>query len=199
MTDTLQRPSALDRSVPAILEAAEIVIARFGHERLSLAEIARVSLIPLARIYQYFADRNAVLGALSSRALAALANSIDTRGSWSAELDASARLGRVVDRVAGALEKESAAYLVLCGPFDVASRQPRLDAVHRLGLAIQHALGTDRPDDSAYRSSEGLDYAAELVFACFRRSYELDGRITPTAVDMAKHAVQTFAASASAN
>ena len=52
----------LDRT---ILEAADIVLARLGRDGFSLAEIAKVSLIPPARIYRRFADRNEVLGALS--------------------------------------------------------------------------------------------------------------------------------------
>jgi AcrR family transcriptional regulator len=195
VTDTLQR-SAIDRSVPAILEAAEIVIERLGHDKLSLAQIARVSLIPLARIYQYFADRNAVLGALSARELARLSRSIDTRGSWTAELDSGQRVERVVERFAGFLENTSAAYLVLCGPFDAASEESRLEAVHRLGRALQHAVGTSDAGDHPYRTSESLDYAAELVFACCRRSFQLDGRITATAVEMAQHAVRAFVADA---
>ena len=196
MTDTLQRPAAIDRSVPAILEAAEIVIARLGHDELSLAQIARVSLIPLARIYQYFADKNAVLGALSARELARLSRSIDTRGSWSDAIDADQRIDRVIERFAGFVDNRSAAYLVLCGPFDEASAEPRLDAVHRLGLALQHALGGAGSAGHPYRTSESLDYAAELVFACFRRSFQLDGRVTATAVIMAQHAARSFVADA---
>ncbi len=194
MTDILQRPAQVDRSVPAILEAAEIVIDRLGHDKLSLSQIARVSLIPLARIYQYFADRNAVLGALSARALSRLSGSLDTRGAWSAQLDESQRLDRVIDRFAGFLDNPSAAYLVLCGPFDSASEEPRLEAVHRLATALAHALDESAVDEHPYRSVAALDYAAELVFACFRRSYLVDGRITSTAIDMAQHSVRSFVA-----
>jgi AcrR family transcriptional regulator len=186
VTDILQRPTAADRTVPAILEAAQIVIDRLGHDKLSLAEIARVSLIPLARIYQFFADRNAVLGALSARELDRLSRSIDTRGVSVSSADASQRVGRVVDRFASFLDNSSSAYLVLCGPFDQSSTEPRLEAVHRLGLALGHALG------SSASSPELLDYAAELVFACFRRAYLVDGQVTSTSIEMAQHAARSF-------
>jgi AcrR family transcriptional regulator len=192
VTDTLQRPVQSEDRVPAILAAAEIIMDRLGHDKLSLSQIARVSLIPLARIYQYFADRNAVLGALSSRALTRLSGSIDTRGTWSSELDETQRLNRVIDRFAGYLENPSAAYLVLCGPFDTASEEPRLDAVHRLATALRHALGASDIEATTHRSEEALDYAAEIVFACFRRSYLVDGRVSPTAIEMARHAVRSF-------
>jgi AcrR family transcriptional regulator len=193
VTDILQRSTELDRSVPAILEAAEIVIDRFGHDKLSLAQIARVSLIPLARIYQYFADKNAVLGALSSRALARVTGFVDTRGSSGPQLTESERIDRVIDRFAGFVAEPSAAYLVLCGPFDSASEETRQQAIQRLALALRRAL--DSSDDIApFRTDESLAYAAELVFACLRRSYLVDGRVSATAIDMAQHAVQAFIA-----
>jgi len=194
VTDILQRPAELDRSVPAILEAAEIVIDRFGHDKLSLAQIARVSLIPLARIYQYFADKNAVLGALSSRALSRVTGIVDTRGSWSSELTEPQRLARVIDRFAGFVAEPSAAYLVLCGPFDSASEETRQQAVQRLAVALRRALDTSVAA-TPYRTDESLEYAAELVFACLRRSYLVDGRVTANSIDMAQHAVQSFVAS----
>jgi AcrR family transcriptional regulator len=193
----MQRPAAIDRSVPAILEAAEIVIDRFGHDKLSLAQIARVSLIPLARIYQYFADKNAVLGALSSRALTRVSGSVDARGSWDTALSEPQRLNRVVDRFAGFVADPSAAYLVLCGPFDSASDETRQDAVRRLASALRHALQPSA-DSTQYRTDESLEYAAELVFACLRRSYLVDGRISTTAIEMAQHAVTSFVTSVAA-
>src|ERR1700712_216117 len=131
----MQRPVTADDRAAEILAAAEIVMDRLGHDKLSLAQIARVSLIPLARIYQYFADKNAVLGALSSSAFARLSGSVDTRGSWAADLTESQRVERVIDRFAGFVAEPSAAYLILCGPFDEASEAPRLDAVPRLPAA----------------------------------------------------------------
>jgi AcrR family transcriptional regulator len=194
VTDTLQRPAGtLDRT-PEILAAAEIVMDRLGHDKLSLAQIARVSLIPLARIYQYFADRNAVLGALSSRALARLAGSVDIRGSWSTELTESQRLARVIDRFAGFVAEPTTAYLVLCGPFDAVSGETRQLAVERVALALGSALLAAESGESARHSDEELGYAADLVFACFRRSYEMDGRVSAIAIEMAQRAVRAFIA-----
>ena len=194
----MQRPVTADDRAAEILAAAEIVIDRLGHDKLSLAQIARVSLIPIARIYQYFADRNAVLGALSSRALGRVAGVVDARGSWSAELGEPQRLARVVDRFAGFVAEPSAAYLVLCGPFDTISEETRQEAVQRLAAALRSAL-IPSSTESTYRSDEALGYAAELVFACLRRSYVVDGRVTTTAIEMAQHAVQSFLADATIN
>jgi AcrR family transcriptional regulator len=194
VTDTAQRPVQSDDRVPEILAAAEIVIDRLGHDKLSLSQIARVSLIPLARIYQYFADRNAVLGALSARALGRLSGSLPTRGAGNSQLDEPQRLDRVVDRLAGFLHEPTVAYLVLCGPFDSDSEASRLEAVHRLATALGQALDRVDGDEHPFRAEAALDYAAELVFACFRRSYLQNGRISTTAIEMAQHAVRSFVA-----
>lgn len=180
MTDTGQRhgapparlvvPGRSDDRVPAILEAAEIVLARLGHEGLSLAEVAKVSLIPLARIYQSFADRNAVLGALSTRHLSGLSFSVESRDSVQAGPYWPRQVSRLVGRLAIELEHPSAAFLILCGPFDVASSRPRTEATHRLSLALRQALEQDDSVIDGHGDGEALDYAAEMVFACFRRS-----------------------------
>lgn len=185
-------PSRSDDRVPAILEAAEIVLARLGHEGLSLAEVAKVSLIPLARIYQNFADRNAVLGALSTRHLSGLSFSVESRDSLHSEQYWPRQLSRLVGRLAIVMEDPSAAFLILCGPFDVASSRPRIEATHRLSLALRRALEQDDSMIDGQWDGEALDYAAEIVFACFRRSYLAEGRISRTAIEMAEHAVLSF-------
>jgi AcrR family transcriptional regulator len=190
--ETVQRPREIDDRASAILAAAEIVIDRFGPDKLSLSQIARVSLIPLARIYQYFADRNAVLGALSARALARLSGALDTRATASVPLDEAQRLQRVIDRFAARLEHSSDAYLVLCGPFDAASEEAHAEAVARLAEALHRALEPADAGGQPFRTAEALGFAAELVFACLRRSYRQDGRVTATSIEMAQHAVSTF-------
>lgn len=186
--------SRSDDHVPAILQAAEIVLARLGYGGLSLAEVAKVSLIPLARIYQNFADRNAVLGALSTRHLSGLSFPVESRGSVRPEQYWPHQLSRLIGRLAIAMEDPSAAFLILCGPFDVASSRPRLDATHRLSVALRRALEQDDSRMDGRWDGEALDYAADIIFACFRRSYLTYGRISRTAIEMAEHAVLSFVA-----
>jgi AcrR family transcriptional regulator len=176
VTDTMRAATATDSSVAVILETARIVMRRLGPDALSLTQVARISLVPLARIYQYFPDRNALLGALSVDALGRLGASRSAAGGDARQVD------RVVDRFAGMLDDDDTAHVVLCAPFDAQSAEARIDAVHRLGLALGPVNGD--PDT--------LDYAAELVIACLRHSYLAEGSVTPAAVEMAKRAVRSF-------
>ena len=47
-----------------------------------------------------------------------------------------------------------------------------------------------------YRTGESLDYAAEIVFACFRHSFVVEGRVSATALDLTQHAVRSFVSGA---
>jgi len=191
VTKITRSPALLTGRKPAILAAAEVVVTRFGFDKLTLAEIARVSLIPLPLIYQSFADKQAVLGALSARTLLGFSSSLGGRRP-DGDLNEAQRLTAVVERVAGMLESPFTAYLVLRGPFDAASEDALRRAVHELSGALRDALDESASDAEHYRSGEFLEYAAELVFACLRRSWRADRILTPTSVQAATHAVVAF-------
>jgi AcrR family transcriptional regulator len=55
------------RRVEKILDAAAVVVVRDGVEALSTQEIAREAGVPVASLYQYFADKDDVLLALAGR------------------------------------------------------------------------------------------------------------------------------------
>jgi AcrR family transcriptional regulator len=56
--------------VEGILDAAAALVLEHGVEALSTREIARVAGVPVASLYQYFADKEAVLLALTERDMA---------------------------------------------------------------------------------------------------------------------------------
>lgn len=58
------------RRVEAILDATERLVVERGVEALSTREIAVAAAVPVASLYQYFADKEAVLLALAERDMA---------------------------------------------------------------------------------------------------------------------------------
>ncbi len=56
--------------VERILDAAATLVVQRGVEALTTREIARVAAVPVASLYQYFADKDAVLLALAERDMA---------------------------------------------------------------------------------------------------------------------------------
>jgi len=55
------------RRVARVLDAAARIVVRDGVEALTTREIARAAGVPIATLYQYFADKEAVLIALTQR------------------------------------------------------------------------------------------------------------------------------------
>lgn len=58
------------KRVEAILDATERLVVERGVEALSTREIAQASAVPVASLYQYFADKEGVLLALAERHMA---------------------------------------------------------------------------------------------------------------------------------
>ena len=55
------------RRVARVLDAAARIVVRDGVDALTTREIARAAKVPIATLYQYFADKEAVLIALTER------------------------------------------------------------------------------------------------------------------------------------
>ncbi|MFB9312405.1 TetR/AcrR family transcriptional regulator [Nocardioides plantarum] len=77
------------RRVEAILDAAERLVVERGVEALTTREIALAAAVPVASLYQYFADKEAVLIALAERDMAEMDEQV------AADLDALAATGEL--------------------------------------------------------------------------------------------------------
>jgi len=55
------------KRVERIFKAAEKLVARSGFAQVTMSDVARGARMPLASIYQYFANRTALMSALSAR------------------------------------------------------------------------------------------------------------------------------------
>jgi AcrR family transcriptional regulator len=74
MSDVKGRTPAQARSrtrVERVLEAAEKLVARSGFAQVTMSDVARSARMPPASIYQYFANRSALMSALGVRQLEA--------------------------------------------------------------------------------------------------------------------------------
>jgi AcrR family transcriptional regulator len=73
-TESVQRRAPVQarsrRRVEAILDAAERLVVEHGVEALTTRQIALGAAVPVASLYQYFADKEAVLIALAQRDMA---------------------------------------------------------------------------------------------------------------------------------
>jgi len=73
--DRVRRSPVQDRSrkrVEEILRAAERLVVRCGVEALTTRAVATAAQVPVASVYQYFADRDAIIAALIERHVVAM-------------------------------------------------------------------------------------------------------------------------------
>lgn len=87
-TGTSPPPSAVRRRTPTqvrsrerverILDAASQIVLEQGLEALSTREMARVAEVPVASLYQYFSDKDAVLLAICERDMAEMDDQVAT-------------------------------------------------------------------------------------------------------------------------
>ena len=163
-----------------VLDAARIVADLRGPSRLSIAEIAKVSLIPQARIHQRFPNLSAVLGALSREQLADLRTRLraicrsGVRPEW-AELFVRLVVARVE-------ESPQAAHFLFGGPF---ADEDRLEW-RELILDLARAAGHGEPGASV----SDLELRAAGALAAMRYEVDRSGRVTEEAARFAVRMLQ---------
>lgn len=174
--------------VERILRAAEHLVVAHGVESLSTRSVARRARVPVATLYQYFADRDAIIGALIERHV----SSMDER--IAAALDDLNRfsLRTIVEATVAAYRaayRERPSYVVLWfqgrASAEVASFIRERDALlarefHRLGLAAG-LLNRGTPPLVAELAFEVADRFLELAY---RHELHGDDRIVKEGVEL---------------
>ena len=98
-TGTRRRPvqARSQARVERILDAATAIVARDGVDAATTRAIAAGAEVPVATLYQFFADRDAVLDAVLERELAALDEHVRARSRAAQAGSATATLASFVD------------------------------------------------------------------------------------------------------
>jgi len=97
-----------DRTAAAILDAAAHALAEHGN-RANMADVAAAAGVSRATLYRYYPDREALLGALASRALADAAARLADAGLERAPVE------EAIERIVRALTAVGDRYTVLLG------------------------------------------------------------------------------------
>ena len=106
------------QKVAAIVEAAEAMIVSVGPEAVSIPELARVSGILRASIYQFFPDKYALFGTIAERHLAQVAQAVSAIGAQHPEVSTAELVRFLVDGASDYYEATPvASIMILGGPF----------------------------------------------------------------------------------
>jgi AcrR family transcriptional regulator len=160
--------------VERILRAAEQIVVRDGIDALTTRAVARRAKVPVATLYQYFADREAIAAALIERHVAAMDERLAADVAALETLSVRSLVETTVRAyVAGYAERPS--YVVLwfhgrVGPEIVAFVRERSELLAAQMLAFATAAGILRPDTDPLV----LRLAAEMIDAFLAVAYRDD-------------------------
>ncbi|ERO61358.1 TetR/AcrR family transcriptional regulator [Pseudomonas piscis] len=175
-----------------VLAAAEQLLQEVGPDATSIPEIAKLSGVPRASIYQFFPDKYALLAHLASQQMERIAALIDSSRPGS-EGDWKQAIGRVIRGVAGYYNAHPAASLLLLRgnftPLDSQAHE-RKDAM--IGSLLRDYLLARGGFDSLPRQPDVTTLAVEIAFACMKYGYLAEGRISETICVEAEQAATAY-------
>jgi AcrR family transcriptional regulator len=189
--DRSRRTPVQNRSrerVEAILEAAERLVVEGGVDALTTRAVAQAARVPVASVYQYFADRDAIIAALIERHVVAmdeqLAVALSELESFSIRTLLTATVG---EYVAGYSRRPSYVILWFHGRVSaeiVAFVRARSEDLAARFHAFSVAAGLVKPDTDVVV----FELAAEMIDAflavAYRDSISGDERVVAEGVEM---------------
>jgi AcrR family transcriptional regulator len=186
--------------VEQILRAAERIVVRDGVEALSTRSVATAARVPVASVYQYFADREAIIAALIERHVVAmddqLAAAVSSLQTFSIRSLLEATVGAYV---AGYAERPSYVALWFQGrvspeivAFVRARSEDLADRYH--GFAI--AAGLVRPDTEVLPFGLVAELIDSFLAIAYRDSLEGDARVVGEGIEMMIRYLEPYATAA---
>ncbi|WP_211357030.1 TetR/AcrR family transcriptional regulator [Nocardioides rubriscoriae] len=179
---SVRRAPVQERSrkrVEAILDATERLVVERGVEALTTREIAVAAGVPVASLYQYFADKEAVLLALAERDMAEMDEQVATDLMALAEADDLT----VASLVETAMQAFVTVYARRRAFVEIYLRGRTNSAVHAFGrehnVRIAHALralALESGIASTALSEQAAVLAVEVGDRVFQLAYERDDR-----------------------
>lgn len=194
------RKPVQDRSrdrVERVLTAAEALLLEMGPERASIPEVARVSGVPRASIYQFFPSKYALFLALSERHLKAVADLIgnldinihNTRPDVGFET-----MARIITHAAADYYNAHpvASMLILGGPMSREAYLSQEVTIQDIGYQLRPLLSRYAPGFVPPQDPDVVTIAVEIAFACMKHSYFAHARIVDSMVDQAALAATAY-------
>lgn len=120
--------------VSAILAAADAILAEGGYEALTIRRIAEMARVPVGTIYQFFADKSAIVDALGRHYIEGFDRLIDDLVDQAQREAIPDIVGTVIDSFA-ALYRSNPGYLALWSGRHLSPELARADQVNNAAIA----------------------------------------------------------------
>lgn len=179
--------------VDRVLKVAEKLVVEVGSEGLSIPEVARVSDVPRASIYQFFPNKYALLLAISDIHLRRVS---DLVAGFRDQLQGGSLedIARRITRAAADYYNQHpvASVLILGGPMSRKAYLSQEITIQDIGLQLRAVLVHNSPDLRVPESPDVMTIAVEIAFACMKHSYYTHATITDEMADQAAVAALAY-------
>lgn len=179
--------------VDRVLKVAEKLVVEVGSEGLSIPEVARVSDVPRASIYQFFPNKYALLLAISDIHLRRVS---DLVAGFRDQLQGGSLedIARLITRAAADYYNQHpvASVLILGGPMSRKAYLSQEITIQDIGLQLRAVLVHNSPDLRVPESPDVMTIAVEIAFACMKHSYYTHATITDEMADQAAVAALAY-------
>ncbi|MBM9499201.1 TetR/AcrR family transcriptional regulator [Leptospira sp. 201903071] len=179
--------------VAIVLETAEKILERIGPEDTSIPEIAKVSGIPRASIYQFFPDKYALFTHLAERHLAKVGEILAAKASKNPKIHWEKLVGVLVNAASDYYDSTPvASMLVLGGPFSRNAYLAQEITIDHIGAGVRVQLANLDSPLILPKKPDVATLGVEIAFACMKRGYYLENRISKMMREQAVNAVVSY-------
>ncbi|MBM9575882.1 TetR/AcrR family transcriptional regulator [Leptospira sp. 201903070] len=179
--------------VAIVLETAERILEKIGPEETSIPEIAKVSGIPRASIYQFFPDKYALFTYLAERHLAKVGEILATKGAKNPKVQWEKLVGVLVNAASDYYDSTPvASMLVLGGPFSRNAYLAQEITIDHIGEGVRVQLANLDSPLILPKKPDVATLGVEIAFACMKRGYYQENKISKMMRAQAANAVISY-------
>ncbi|TGK29426.1 TetR/AcrR family transcriptional regulator [Leptospira gomenensis] len=196
VTNLRLRTPSQERSqnrVALVLETTELLLVELGPEEISIPEISKRSGIPRASIYQFFPDKYSLFTRLAEKHLSRVGEILEEKSAKSARLSWKKLVRLLVNAASDYYDSNPvASILVLGGPFSRNAYLAQEITIDHIGAAVRIQLSGLKEPLIVPEKPDVATLGVEIAFACMKRGYYSENRISKTIRDHAADAVISY-------
>lgn len=176
-----------------VLATTERLLEKAGPEETSIPEIAKASGVPRASIYQFFPDKYALFTRLAEIHLGKVGELLGEKGSRNPKLGWKRLVELLVNTASDYYDSTPvASMLVLGGPFSRNAYLAQEITIDNIGSGVRKQLASLKKPLLLPSKPDVATLGVEIAFACMKRGYYVDNRISKTMREQATNAVLSY-------
>ncbi|TGK14130.1 TetR/AcrR family transcriptional regulator [Leptospira fletcheri] len=190
------KPPLQERSqqrVTLVLKATENMLKKMDPEEISIPDIAKESGVPRGSIYQFFPDKYVLFTKLAELHLARVGEILAEKSSKNRKLSWKKLVGLWVNAASDYYDSTPAASaLILGGPLSRNAYLAQEVTIDHIGKGVRTRLENLKEPLYLPRKPDVATLGVEIAFACMKRGYYQENRISESIRRQAVRAVTAY-------